>query len=826
MTRLNDRPDRLYPLPIFHHPARPFHNSHGGSVSRRVAQRYSLRSAHTTIVNNCIRSLNTLESRFSFNQHAPAHFVLSPDILPGSSSGLVLPDFHHTFQAVQESHVSSVQKCVLDNIISASSRLVGRSCPSDGIQTHTDTHLTDTDSGYYHKSAHPRVALKASKLALPVLPGSVDLLQSLSPPDQAFYSQLDNLIAKQPMSDIQLQEIESEISSLFGFSLKDDDKSSRVSVFASHSEYLSILLRLKSLDMLDFTLHPKAINGLFAVDKGDGTQRLIVDARPANRLFVRPPKVKLPTPDAFASLRTEANKPVFVAKVDIDSFFHRFVLPESLCPYFALPSVRAADVGVGHVFGNDAMVYPCLTRLPMGFSHSVYLAQAAHLNLIATHTSLKVEDMITKHGDPYVNRVRYGVYVDDLSFFGADKQSVLAAQEEYITAMQRIGLPIKISKVVRPTTSPTDIVGLQFDGFLHTYGLNPAKLRDLQHLTYDLIDSGFCSGDQLASLVGRWTWAALVNRPFLSVFRAVYRFIAVAKQRVFQIWPSVARELEVASGLAPLLFTRTSSPFLCRAVACDASQSGFGVSAAAVPDHLQQIASAGAGPLLIPPQQTAPIISHRLRAASNFLLQQLELGHFSEAVSDSLLRMLCSICLGSGSQQQPNKHEDQTGKDSTPHVLKSLQMEASVDGNSISQPHLGEQFHSSSQHTQWQPPEHYQRALRVLLRARWRTSFGCKWHFPLSHITEGEARAAFIAIRWVLSSPVSIGANFLLFSDSSGVVGALSKGRSSSKSLGPILRSVSAWLLAFSLRLHVVWVPTQFNPADFPSRHPGVTVER
>lgn len=54
--------------------------------------------------------------------------------------------------------------------------------------------------------------------------------------------------------------------------------------------------------------------------------------------------------------------------------------------------------------------------------------------------------------------------------------------------------------------------------------------------------------------------------------------------------------------------------------------------------------------------------------------------------------------------------------------------------------------------------------------------------------------------------------------DSRVVVGAFGKGRSSSKSLNHKLRSCVPWLLVADLHLVNLWVPTDKNPADYPSR--------
>ena len=58
----------------------------------------------------------------------------------------------------------------------------------------------------------------------------------------------------------------------------------------------------------------------------------------------------------------------------------------------------------------------------------------------------------------------------------------------------------------------------------------------------------------------------------------------------------------------------------------------------------------------------------------------------------------------------------------------------------------------------------------------------------------------------------------VLFIDSKVVLGAISKGRSSSKLLNAIVRRAAALCFAGGLVLHCVFISTKHNPADWPSR--------
>jgi hypothetical protein len=73
----------------------------------------------------------------------------------------------------------------------------------------------------------------------------------------------------------------------------------------------------------------------------------------------------------------------------------------------------------------------------------------------------------------------------------------------------------------------------------------------------------------------------------------------------------------------------------------------------------------------------------------------------------------------------------------------------------------------------------------------------------------------------MLSYRRSVARRLLVVSDSSTVVGAVRKGRSSSFQLLLRLRSLAAMLLASGVQLRVEWCPSKLNPADEPSRNFG-----
>ena len=218
--------------------------------------------------------------------------------------------------------------------------------------------------------------------------------------------------------------------------------------------------------MISFTESPHAVNLVFETVKPDGSIRLIVDARPANTFFVPPPRVCLPTPECLSQLLLAPDQDLFVAKTDLDNFYHRIKLPLWLHTYFALPGIRVRELdesvrrdgGLG-THSMDAIVFPCLMSLPMGWSFSVYLAQLAHEYIMYTSGVFSPHRSLT-HADksPWsLDGVRHLVYIDDVVFFGVDRAQVDRQQRAYTAIIKDSGLVVKRTKLVTATADPVKV---------------------------------------------------------------------------------------------------------------------------------------------------------------------------------------------------------------------------------------------------------------------------------------------------------------------------------------------------------------------------------
>jgi hypothetical protein len=614
--------------------------------------------------------------------------------------------------------------------------------------------------GYGDFGVTASVPIVASRVSLPDIAGSAELLELLWPEWREVYSTGAGILRVGPRPP-----------------------APKPFMGVSPTEYKRLLRRMQSCGMLDWTDSPVAVNGVFGVDKDDGASiRLILDLRPGNTFFEPPPNPSLTTPDFIARMRVRRDRRLYTAKLDISDFYHRIRIPAWLRPYFALPAVRVGDLGpeVVRATGGDPdrVLHPMCSTLPMGWSHSVFVAQLAHEYVITSFTRLKPTDRLGAFDVGFDDfnlrdgRILYSVYIDDSGFFGYDPAELNAVVDEYMAAVRRFGLDVKPSKVVRPTCEPVTVLGIEVDGVSKIVRVPPAKLHALCRATWAVANSRALrvSGARMAQLIGCWTWAMLVARPALCAFSRCYAYIQhVGMRGRARLWASVREELLVVLGLAPLLFADIGAHDFAPIVATDASTEwGFGVVAW----------TPGRGEWLAP---WGPTHIEHSRAGqgrqplSTPFINDTSLGRDGDASSAAEV----AAC------ERQNE------------ALRPTDDGALCDG--------GVDICSA----RW----------ATIVSQRWRGSASEK---PVS-INVLELAAVRTAIRWMYSKgALAIGARAALLVDNTAVVGALRKGRSGSWAFLQRLRGVNALLLAGGLRLNVQYVPSALNPADGPSR--GVVV--
>ena len=510
------------------------------SRSRRIQRRRRRSLLVTARANQLVRSFNSLVYSFSFQAESSIKNVFS---YSESNNFSKIP-------------VTKLQARVLGAIYLNASKYISRLLASRGSSDDVSAVFQSSDLTYMNKiNPGDFPSLDADKVSLPTQAATACILDLLPPQVASLYAEPCGILLPVPPSP------PPQVRLLPSGTLQ--------------SEWVSLVKRLVSLGMVSFTREPKVVNGVFTVPKDVTKQRLIINAVPLNAMCVPPPYVSLPTPDVLARLRLPHGAVLAAGKMDRDNFYHRLVVPDWLVPYMALPPVDATELGLA----SPGRVYPCLRTLAMGWSHAVYLAQTLHEHQIDISGAFPLASRVSKLTDPYLDRLRHVVYIDDVGALGPCAVEGERAMSIYNHHMLSVGLPGKHSKHVPVSSQPLDLLGLIVSSDF--VGVCPGKLERLIKSTQLLLRAGSCTGLELLSLVSSWTWALLVRRLSLSVFNAVYKFVHAASGSV-KLWRSVRRELRCVIGLVPVLFTSWAIPYASRALASDASLTGFGVVSARV----------------------------------------------------------------------------------------------------------------------------------------------------------------------------------------------------------------------------------------------------
>jgi hypothetical protein len=335
----------------------------------------------------------------------------------------------------------------------------------------------------------------------------------------------------------------------------------------------------------------------------------------------------------------------------------------------------------------------------------VYVAQRVHTHQLHSSGALPAEEEIVPERGLGGVKSCHSVYVDDLGVFEVGKRgdsSVMAKVDARLdsaaAAVGAKGIPENKKKREAASTKLQSL-GVQVDGERGVLYASEEKLRVLIAATRGAISQGWLSPKSLEKLVGRWTWLMLLRRPLLSVFSRVYQYIRSGSGKRRHLWPSVARELQLAVDLSPFLFADLRAGKSDVVVAVDASTKGAGVvyktgtSDAVLNSFLRGSLPPGDGELAVPPGHP----EHLHHTDSRWFTRdwriavrrkwQFPVQHISDGEGQAALHAL--VWLGSRKWARDKRHflfQDSSaalsgmlkGRSSSPPMLRSLRKSAAV----------------------------------------------------------------------------------------------------------------------------------------------------
>jgi hypothetical protein len=608
---------RLFPLPMLHHACPP-----PCLDSARVRRRVRVRHTIVTVTNRCIFALNRLYSSTSFvHTHPPSHpFPSQPDIPPTEPAAALGSGAAHMYMHMHMTPASSTpsaaqlrmltalrQRCATFVITARTWRShSGSAC--DMVSEETVQHMlyTGWDHAAHAAAAHSRVPTHThtSTTVSPARDAMGSTPLSFAPSTPTFSSSaaaVVPLVAQRvalpdalhivPLSTVLPAHVAAAYTAAAASSLMRPpldkfvlDRAAPLKpprIAGARAEYVQLVRRMHAVGMLSFTAAPRVVNGVFAVAKDADSDRLIIDAQPANRMFVDSPHVALPNPSHLVQLQLPPSESIcmYTAKSDLSNYYHHLGLPPWMQPFFALPPLTPAELAACGLPPDAA--FPMCVTLPMGFSHAVYLAQTAHEHVVYSSGALSRDDSVLSLASPAVtaHACTHGIVIDDLFLFSLSQRLADRAMDRVLDAYRAVGFVVKQSKVVRPTLTPVKCIGFDIDGVTGSISLPGDSQRSLMHSTLALLQLPFVTAAQLAHIVGRWTWVMMLRRPSLAVLQHAYRYVCTARGRCFRLWPSVRRELLMLLALLPLLFAHLRQPMFHRVLASDASELAAGVVA-------------------------------------------------------------------------------------------------------------------------------------------------------------------------------------------------------------------------------------------------------
>ena len=197
---------------------------------------------------------------------------------------------------------------------------------------------------------------------------------------------------------------------------------------------------------------------------------------------------QLATPADVARLRADADRDLYIAKSDLTSYYFQLELPEWAPRYFAIPSLSAEELGDFYDPAQPDRVFPAFVVVPMGWSHSVLVAQDAHLYM-ATTAGKQEEEHRVKAGTPPISigACKWLIYIDDCVWLGHDLAVVHRAQQAYLNGMRVENVEVSGKKLVLPRVEATDVLGVSLDGRTHEFGVHCTKLDALIAATNSLL---------------------------------------------------------------------------------------------------------------------------------------------------------------------------------------------------------------------------------------------------------------------------------------------------------------------------------------------------
>ena len=336
--------------------------------------------------------------------------------------------------------------------------------------------------------------------------------------------------------------------------------------------------------------------GIFFVKKKNGSLRLILDCRPTNELFRKPPSTPLATAECLASFEIDDSSGasiaddlfVYIGISDIENAFHRMRMPRWLSDFFCLPfTLCAGDMGMvgqmvdGHKLSYHDELSLAASNLPMGFTWSLFFAQRISEHQISKAPGMDCSTLFNDGTGPLVIdpskplAVSHWVYVDNLGLICLGEDLLKQRLSGVVDHFNGIGLTMHETE---SGLAEMPTLGCKLDCVNHKTKLTVERRVKLTKAIRAVLRRRTVSGIVLEVVLGHATFCCLNNRLTLSIWHTVYKFIRGNYLESKPLWDSVRDELQCCLGLLIYMESSWKLPWCPRSYASDASEAGWGVA--------------------------------------------------------------------------------------------------------------------------------------------------------------------------------------------------------------------------------------------------------
>jgi hypothetical protein len=531
--------------------------------------------------------------------------------------------------------------------------------------------------------------------------------------------------------------------------------------------YIEFLRHLHSCGVLGFTSVCRGRVGAFSVSKKakiiDGVevkrQRLVLDCRQTNLLFKAPPLTELGSLSALSRISLDSDDQLWIAGADIKDCFYAVDCPAGMADFFCL-------------------------------QHDLTMAEALQVTEGAFHPCFSSGRIC-----PCIKVLPMGF---NWSFF-----LIQALHEQSV--LKTLGIERKdlvLDGHPPPLVSAKSCVSMPYCDNIHSISLdekvcqqgcddNCATLSDLGFSLHEEAPAslqcqtlgGYIDGDKgiirstslrtwriilafeymlssrvsyklVQRLLGHAMTVCVLNRCGMPIFRKLYDFVE-SQQGPRKLFDSELAEVRNFVGILPLLVADMKRPWSDVLTATDASPEGFGIVESCIEPGEARCLGAW---------------SERFRFKR---LPVEEWAPRKRAVPRDVFGDVVTVIGNSGL----STNEGFIDNSDFPEVSKDL-----------------------------------------LNEEKWHTVKMGKWADRSDSITIKEGRALVIALRRLARSSVRRNKNHVILLDNLALSFAVTKGRAHNYSMLRILQQVGSLCLAARLGIFPRWVPSEFNPADGPSR--------